>query len=128
MTLPVDVHLLFTIFEEVGSGASAVLHQDVAEMVSVDNATPAPGQNSSEHDVTIAMMDSHGPFNYHLNQQLLHLAREHASITGEMFSGTIVVMPRRPWKLAMIFEPPCFASAWTARTATSGRTCVRWNF
>jgi putative aminopeptidase FrvX len=77
MTLPVDVHLLFTIFEEVGSGASAVLHQDMAEMVSVENATPAPGQNSSEHDVTIAMMDSHGPFVYHLNQQLLHLAREH---------------------------------------------------
>jgi len=77
LTLPVDVHLLFTIFEEVGSGASAVLHQDVAEMVSVDNATPAPGQNSSEHDVTIAMTDSHGPFDYHLNQQLLHMAREH---------------------------------------------------
>ena len=32
--LPVDCHLLFTITEEVGSGASAVLHGDVAEMVS----------------------------------------------------------------------------------------------
>jgi hypothetical protein len=30
VALPVDCHLLFTISEEVGSGASAVLHGDVA--------------------------------------------------------------------------------------------------
>lgn len=76
--LPVDCHLLFTIFEEVGSGASAVLHQDVAEMVSVDNATAAPGTNSSEHDVHIAMLDAAGPFDYHLSHKLLRLATEHA--------------------------------------------------
>jgi putative aminopeptidase FrvX len=73
LELPVDCHLLFTIFEEVGSGASAVLHQDVAEMVSVDNSTPAPGQNSSETGVTIAMMDSTGPFDYHLTHELLRI-------------------------------------------------------
>jgi len=77
-TLPIDCHLLFTIFEEVGSGASAVLHQDVAEMVSIDNAAPAPGQNSTERDVTIAMMDSSGPFDYHLSQRIIALAEEHA--------------------------------------------------
>jgi peptidase M42 family hydrolase len=71
--LPVDCHLLFTIFEEVGSGASAILHQDVAEMVSVDNSTPAPGQNSSETGVTVAMMDSTGPFDYHLTHELLRI-------------------------------------------------------
>ena len=80
--LPLDCHLLFTIFEEVGSGASAVLHQDVAEMVAIDNATPAPGQNASEYDVTIAMKDSSGPFDYHLTQKLLHLAREHDVLHG----------------------------------------------
>lgn len=78
LSLPVDCHLLFTIFEEVGSGSSGVLHQDVAEMVSVDNATPAPGQNSSEYDVTIAVKDSTGPFDYHLTQRLLKLARDHS--------------------------------------------------
>ena len=80
--LPLDCHLLFTIFEEVGSGASAVLHQDVAEMLAIDNATPGPGQNASEHDVTIAMKDSSGPFDYHLTQKLLHLAREHEVLHG----------------------------------------------
>ncbi len=74
--LPVDCHLLFTISEEVGSGASAVLHQDVAEMMIVDNATPAPGKNSNEYDVHIAMMDGAGPFDYHLSHKLIGLARD----------------------------------------------------
>jgi peptidase M42 family hydrolase len=75
--LPVDCHLLFTISEEVGSGASGVLHGDVAELVSVDNGTPAPGQNSSEFGVTVGMADMTGPFDYHLTHLLLRLAREH---------------------------------------------------
>jgi len=75
--LPVDCHVLFTISEEVGSGASAVLHQDVAEMVIVDNATPAPGRNSTEFDVHIAMMDGAGPYDYHLSHKLIELAEEH---------------------------------------------------
>ncbi len=71
--LPVDLHLIFTISEEVGSGASSVLYGDVAELVSIDNGTCAPGQNSSEFGVTVAMADSTGPFDYHLTHHLLHL-------------------------------------------------------
>jgi peptidase M42 family hydrolase len=78
VALPVDCHLLFTIFEEVGTGASGVLHQDVAEMVSVDNATVAPGKNSSEEDVHVAMLDAAGPFDYHLSHKLIDLAEEYA--------------------------------------------------
>lgn len=74
--LPVDCHFLFTISEEVGSGASAVLHGDVAELVAVDNGTAAPGQNSSEYGVTIGMADSTGPFDYHLTHRLLDLAHD----------------------------------------------------
>ncbi|MDW7771993.1 MAG: osmoprotectant NAGGN system M42 family peptidase [Desulfobulbaceae bacterium] len=73
----VECHLLFTISEEMGSGASAILHQDVAEMVTVDNATPAKGQNSKEFGVTIAMMDSSGPFDYHLSHKLLDICHQH---------------------------------------------------
>lgn len=76
VSLPVDVHLLFTITEEVGSGASAALHQDVAEMVTVDNGVTAPGQNSSEFGVTIAMADMSGPFDYHLTRRLIQLCQE----------------------------------------------------
>ena len=77
VSLEVDCHLLFTISEEVGSGASAVLHGDIAELVAIDNATNAPGQNSDEDGVTIAMMDSAGPFDYHLTRKLLQTCVEH---------------------------------------------------
>lgn len=73
--LPVDLHLLFTISEEVGSGASAVLHGEVAELISIDNGTAAPGQASSEYGVTIAMGDSTGPFDFHLTRHLIHLCK-----------------------------------------------------
>ncbi|MEQ8252081.1 MAG: osmoprotectant NAGGN system M42 family peptidase [Oceanibaculum nanhaiense] len=77
MELPMDCHLLFTISEEVGSGASAVLHGDVAELVSIDNGTTAAGQNSRETGVTIAMKDQTGPFDYHLTHKLIGLAKDH---------------------------------------------------
>ncbi len=73
--LPVECHLLFTISEEVGSGASAILHGDVAELVSIDNGTVAPGQNSRERGATIAMADSSGPFDYHLTHHLINLCK-----------------------------------------------------
>jgi len=75
--LPLECHLLFTISEEVGSGASAILHGDIAEMVTIDNGTNAPGQNSRETGATIAMADSSGPFDYHLTRQLLALCQVH---------------------------------------------------
>ncbi|MGB0681968.1 MAG: osmoprotectant NAGGN system M42 family peptidase [Magnetovibrionaceae bacterium] len=74
--LPVDCHLLFTISEEVGVGASHVLHGDVSEMVSIDNGTIAKGQNTSEYGATIAMMDSSGPFDWHLTRRLVEIAQE----------------------------------------------------
>ncbi len=74
--LPVDCHLLFTISEEVGAGASAILNEDVAELISIDNGTTAPGQNSSEFGVTFAMADMTGPFDYHLTRRLMTLCRE----------------------------------------------------
>jgi peptidase M42 family hydrolase len=76
--LPVDCHLIFTISEETGSGSSHTLHGDVAEMVTVDSATQAPGQNSSEFGVTLAHMDSSGPFDYHLTHKLIRLCEQYA--------------------------------------------------
>lgn len=76
IVLPVDCHPLFTISEEVGSGASAVLHGDVAEMLTLDNGTTAPGQNSSEFGVTICMADMSGPFDYHLTHYMIRLCQE----------------------------------------------------
>ncbi|MEJ2529888.1 MAG: osmoprotectant NAGGN system M42 family peptidase, partial [Gammaproteobacteria bacterium] len=75
--LPTDCHPLFTISEEIGSGASAILHGDVAEMLTLDNGTTAPGQNSSEFGVTLCMADMSGPFDYHLTRYMIQLCHEH---------------------------------------------------
>jgi peptidase M42 family hydrolase len=72
----IDCHPLFTITEEVGSGAAAALPWDVSEFVGIDIAPVAPGQQSSEHTVSVAMQDSGGPYDYHLSRQLLRLASE----------------------------------------------------
>lgn len=77
LELPVDVHPLFTITEEVGSGSSAALHGDIAEMVSLDIAIAAPGQNTDERAVTICFQDLSGPFDYHLSHKLVRLATDH---------------------------------------------------
>jgi len=76
IVLPVTCHPLLTIAEEVGSGASAVLHQDVAEMVAIDTAPQAPEQESLETHVTIGMKDSSGPFDWHLTRHLVELAEQ----------------------------------------------------
>lgn len=70
----IDCHPLFTITEEVGSGAAAALPWDVSEFVGIDIAPVAPGQQSSEHCVSVALQDSGGPYDYHLSRHLLRLA------------------------------------------------------
>ncbi len=77
LELPVDAHPLLTITEEVGSGASAALHGEIAEMVSLDIGIAAPGQNTSEHAATICVQDMTGPFDYHLTHKLIGLARDY---------------------------------------------------
>lgn len=74
--LELDAHWVFTIAEEVGTGAASVLTNDIASMVAVDNGTSAPGQNSSEFGVTIAMADQSGPYDYHLTKKLVRLCQE----------------------------------------------------
>jgi peptidase M42 family hydrolase len=73
VVLPHRAKLLVTIAEEVGHGASHGLDEEVAEMISVDNAVCAPGQHSIEHGVTIPMADITGPFDYHLTRRLCRL-------------------------------------------------------
>jgi peptidase M42 family hydrolase len=74
--MTVDTFFVFTIAEEVGSGAAGVLTPEVASMVTVDNGTSAPGQNSDEFGVTICMADETGPFDYHLTKKLIALCRD----------------------------------------------------
>ena len=75
--VPVPAQLLVTIGEEVGFGATHGISPDVAELVAVDNAVVADGQQSSELTANVAMLDMTGPFDYHLSRRLLSLGDHH---------------------------------------------------
>ncbi len=75
--VPVPAQLLVTIGEEVGFGATHGIGPDVAELLAVDNAVVAKGQQSCESAATVALMDMTGPFDYHLTRRLLALGAEH---------------------------------------------------
>lgn len=77
ISLPVHFHPMFTVTEEVGFGASAILDERISEMVGIDIAIPASGQNSRERGVTVAIADSSGPFDYHLTRKLINLCNAH---------------------------------------------------
>jgi peptidase M42 family hydrolase len=77
VTLPLDCHILFTISEEVGVGASHILPRDCAELVAVDNGTIAPGQNTCDYGVTITMQDSSGPMDWTLTRRIIDLCQEY---------------------------------------------------
>jgi peptidase M42 family hydrolase len=77
ISVPVTAHLLVTSAEEVGQGATHGLDPLVAEIVSIDAAVVAPGQQSQETAVSIAMADGVAPFDYHLTRKLIRLADEY---------------------------------------------------
>lgn len=66
--------ILFSNYEEVGHGAAAGLPPGLAELVTVDMAAIGETQTSTEHDVTICVKDSGGPYDYQLRGRLEELA------------------------------------------------------
>lgn len=76
LPVPFDCFPIFTLSEEVGSGASHALHDDITEFVGVDIGPVANGQNAQEFGVTVAIKDSSGPFDYHLTRHLLNICQQ----------------------------------------------------
>lgn len=76
VAVPMACHLVFTLSEEVGSGARAVIQSDVSEIVGVDIGPVAPGQGAREQGVTIPLMDSAGPHDYHLTRRLIRMCED----------------------------------------------------
>lgn len=77
VAISMTCHPIFTLTEEVGSGARAVIDKDVSEVIGVDIAPIKAGQDVLEQGVTIPLMDSAGPHDYHLARRLLSLCKEH---------------------------------------------------
>ncbi|MDY6828203.1 MAG: osmoprotectant NAGGN system M42 family peptidase [Pseudomonadota bacterium] len=71
----IDLHAIFTVTEEVGTGAGATLSDRVSEFVGIDIGPVAPGQNARETGVTICAQDTSGPYDFHLRRKLTQLCR-----------------------------------------------------
>ncbi len=66
----------FTVFEEIGHGASASIPSDVTEMISVDMGCVGDGIACTEREVSICAKDSGGPYHYDLTTELIRTAKE----------------------------------------------------
>ena len=76
ITLGRSVHLMFTVYEEVGHGASAYLPKEINDMIAVDMGCVGDDLACDETMVSICAKDSAGPFNYELTNELVALAKE----------------------------------------------------
>ena len=70
------VYVMFTVYEEVGHGASGSLPADFTDMIAVDMGCVGDDLSCDETMVSICAKDSAGPFNYDLTNELIALARE----------------------------------------------------
>ena len=75
--LPIDLLPIFTVTEEVGTGAGASLADRVGEFVGIDIGPVAPGQNAREFGVTLCAQDTSGPYDYQMRRKLTQLCRDH---------------------------------------------------
>ena len=75
--LPIDLSPIFTVTEEVGTGAGSSLAPRVCEFVGIDIGPVAPGQNAREFGVTLCAQDTRGPYDYEMRRKLTRLCRDH---------------------------------------------------
>ena len=74
-TLKRKVYLHFTVYEEVGHGASASVPNDAEELISVDMGCVGDGLTCTEREVSICAKDSGGPYNYAVTTALVEAAK-----------------------------------------------------
>lgn len=70
------VYIYITVFEEVGHGCSSGIPSDVRDIISVDMGCVGAGLACREHQVSICVKDSHGPYNYDLTGELIDTAKK----------------------------------------------------
>ena len=71
-----QVQLLFCVTEEVGGGAGHLVNEAIADVIAIDIALCAEGQNSHPYGVTIAFKDLFGPYDQILAHRLVNLAED----------------------------------------------------
>lgn len=77
VVLPYDLKVIFSTYEEVGHGA-AYIPGDIKMMLAIDMGTIGDDLTCTEEDVSICVKDSSGPYDRHMVDQLLKVAKEKA--------------------------------------------------
>lgn len=65
-----------TVFEEVGHGGCGSIPSDVTELLSVDMGCVGNGLECTEHQVSICVKDSRGPYHYDVVKALIKAAQD----------------------------------------------------
>ena len=71
------VYIHFTVYEEIGHGASAFCPQGVTEVLGVDMGCVGEGLECTEFQVSICAKDSDGPSSYEMVSKLVDAAKKH---------------------------------------------------
>ncbi len=74
--LPYTTNFYFSIYEEVGHGASSSIPENTKEFLAIDMGAPGDEQNSSEYHVCICAKDSSGPYDLCFRKKLIKLCHE----------------------------------------------------
>ncbi len=75
ITVPYDTTMLFTVYEEIGHGASYV-PSGLSSLLAVDMGCVGLDLSCTEHQVSICAKDSSGPYDYNFTSQLIQLAKD----------------------------------------------------
>lgn len=75
IVLPRHVYALVTVYEEVGHGGSASIPEGITEAISVDMGCVGQGLQCTEHQVSICVKDSGGPYDREVTDKLVKAAR-----------------------------------------------------
>jgi len=65
-----QVHLMFTVFEEVGHGASGILPKGIEDMIAVDMGCVGDDLSCTEQQVSVCLKDSAGPYHYEWTKEI----------------------------------------------------------
>lgn len=71
-----SLYLHFTVFEEVGHGASSSVPENITEIISVDMGCVGDGLECTEHEVSICVKDNGGPYHYEVVKGLIEAAKK----------------------------------------------------
>lgn len=72
-----NVQLFFTIFEEIGHGASAGIPEEIEDLLAVDMGCVGDHLACTEKQVSICAKDSSGAYHFEMTNELIEVAKEH---------------------------------------------------